>query len=194
MPKLAETWHSGGKTFEPETLKIRGVTMDADSAKTVIVGVAPHQSDAVLLRAAEFATALGAELVCAVVDRTRYMVSESVDGSIVALPFDPDLPELGGEEFDEQLARHIEDVLRGKPVRWSLRAIAGEPVRALARLADTLDAEMIVVGTRDGVRSSIQEFFGGSLAVHLAHRQRRPVMVIPVSPTPPGEKLPWEGA
>jgi nucleotide-binding universal stress UspA family protein len=168
--------------------------MDADSTKTVIVGVMPRQSDTVLLRAADFAAALDAELVCAAVDRSRYTVGENVDGSVVALPFDPDLPELGDEEFDAQLARHIEEVLKGKPVRWSLRALAGEPVRALAHLADTLNAEMIVVGTRDGARSSIQEFFGGSLAVHLAHRQRRPVMVVPVSPTPRGEKLPWEGA
>jgi nucleotide-binding universal stress UspA family protein len=166
--------------------------MDAQSTKTVIVGVVPHQSDTVLLHAADFAVALGAELVCAAVDRSRYTVGESVDGSVVALPFDPDLPELGDEEFDARLARHIEDVLKDSPVRWSLRAIAGEPVRALAHLAETLGAEMIVVGTRDGARSSIQEFFGGSLAVHLAHRQRRPVMVVPVSPTPRGEKLPWE--
>ena len=159
---------------------------------TVLVGVVPHQSDTVLLRAADVASALGAELICACVDRSRYPVGENADGSTEALPFDPDLPELTGEEFDPGIQRHIEEVLRGNPVRWSVRAVAGDPVRALAHLADTLDAEMIVVGTRDGSRSSIQEFFGGSLAVHLAHRQKRPVLVVPVSPTPRGEKLPWE--
>ncbi|WP_346233681.1 universal stress protein [Parafrigoribacterium mesophilum] len=163
-------------------------------AKSVVVGVVPHQSDAVLLRAADFAAALGAELVCVGVDRSRYTVGENPDGSPVTLPFDPDLPELGDAEFDAALQGHIEELLRDKAVRWSVHAVAGEPVRALAQLADTLDAEMIVVGTRDGARSSIQEFFGGSLAVHLAHRQKRPVMVIPVSPTPRGEKLPWEDA
>lgn len=160
--------------------------------KTVIVGVVPNQADAVLLRAAEFASAMGAELVCAAVDRTRYTVGENVDGSVVALPFDPDLPELGDEVFDPQLARHIDEVLEGIRVRHSVRALAGEPVRALGRLADKLDAEMIVVGTRDGARTNIKDFFGGSLAVHLAHRQRRPVMVIPIAPTPRGETLPWE--
>jgi nucleotide-binding universal stress UspA family protein len=165
-----------------------------DRPKTVIVGVVPHQSDTVLLRAADFASALGAELVCACVDRSRYPIGENPDGSVVALPFDPDLPEFTDEGFDAGIQQHIDEVLRGKPVRWSVRSVAGEPVRALAHLADTLDAEMIVVGTRDGARSSIQEFFGGSLAVHLAHRQKRPVMVVPVSPTPRGEKLPWEDA
>ena len=165
-----------------------------DRPKTVIVGVVPHQSDTVVLRAADFASALGAELVCACVNRTRYPIGENPDGSVVTLPFDPDLPEFTDEEFDPGIQQHIDEVLRGKPVRWSVRSVAGEPVRALAHLADTLDAEMIVVGTRDGARSSIQEFFGGSLAVHLAHRQKRPVMVVPVSPTPRGEKLPWEDA
>jgi nucleotide-binding universal stress UspA family protein len=163
-------------------------------SKTVVVGVVPHQSDTVLLRAADFAAALGAELVCACVDRARYPGGGNADGSAVALPIDPDLPEFTDEEFDAGIQRHIDEVLRGKPVQWSVRLMAGDPVRVLTQLADTLDAEMIVVGTRDGARSSIQEFFGGSLAVHLAHRQKRPVMVVPVSPTPHGEKLPWEDA
>jgi nucleotide-binding universal stress UspA family protein len=52
---------------------------------------------------------------------------------------------------------------------------------------------LIVVGTRHpGVRAGAREFFGGSVAVHLAHRQHRPVLVIPLAPTPHGTKLPWE--
>lgn len=168
--------------------------MEPQRPKTVIVGVVPHQADGVLLRAAEFAAALDAELVCAAVDRSRYTVEENVDGSVVALPFDPDLPEFGEDVFDPQLAGHIDRLLEGIPVRYSVRALAGEPVRALGRLADTLDAEMIVVGTREGARTNLKDFFGGSLAVHLAHRQRRPVLVVPVAPTPRGERLPWEDA
>ncbi|GAB3033844.1 hypothetical protein GCM10027052_09120 [Parafrigoribacterium mesophilum] len=160
----------------------------------IIVGVVPHQSDLVVTQAADLAADLGAELVCAFVDRERYTASENPDGSVVAVPFDPDLPEFGEAEFDPVLAGHLEDVLRDRSVHWSLRALAGEPVRALSHLADTLDARLIVVGTRDGARSSIQEFFGGSLAVHLAHRQHRPVLVVPVAPIPHGEKLPWERA
>ena len=30
------------------------------------------------------------------------------------------------------------------------------------------------------IRSSMHEFFGGSVAAHLAHRQPRPVVVVPV--------------
>jgi hypothetical protein len=38
----------------------------------------------------------------------------------------------------------------------------------------------------------MQEFFGGSVAVHLAHRQHRPVVVIPLAPVAFRDELPWE--
>jgi nucleotide-binding universal stress UspA family protein len=52
---------------------------------------------------------------------------------------------------------------------------------------------MIVVGSRRrGVRSGLKEFFGGSVAAQLAHRQHRPVVVVPVAPVPLDTPLPWE--
>ena len=49
------------------------------------------------------------------------------------------------------------------------RALGGDIARALGRLAETLQAELIVVGSRrGGLRSSVHEFLGGSVAVHLA--------------------------
>ena len=58
---------------------------------------------------------------------------------------------------------------------------------------EELDARYIVVGTREaGLRGSVREFFNGSVAVHLAHRQHRPVIVVPLAPIEGGEKLPWE--
>ena len=54
---------------------------------------------------------------------------------------------------------------------------------------------MIVVGSRRrGMRSGLKEFFGGSVAAQLAHRQHRPVVVVPVDPVAPGAPLPWEDA
>ena len=79
----------------------------------------------------------------------------------------------------------------GVPVEF--RELAGGIGHAMARLAEVLDAEMIVVGSRrgGGMRTSMHEFFGGSVAVHLAHRQPRPLVVIPLSPKPQG-RLPWD--
>lgn len=167
--------------------------MDARHPARVIVGVIPGQPDAVVLAAAVFASHFRAELVCARVDTSRHMISERADGSVTSVPYDPDLPELVDEEFDPLLLAHLAALLDGRGVPWSTRALAGDPARALGHLAETLGATMIVVGTREsGIRGSLHEFFNGSVAVHLAHRQHRPVVVIPLAPIPFKAPLPWE--
>lgn len=159
----------------------------------IVVAVEPKQSDVVLLQAAALAHDLGVDLVCAHVDLGRYPVEEHADGTVVSLPFDPDLPDLGEDVFDPALADHIHDVLQESDVRYRLRALAGDPARALGHLADAVDARLIVVGTHHrGLRRGMHDFFEGSVAVHLAHRQHRPVVVIPLSPVTGGGKLPWE--
>jgi len=159
---------------------------------SIIVGVSLHEPEHLLVPAARFAAAFGAELVCAHVDVARYPTGELPDGSVTSLPFDPDLSELGEEIFDPALARGIAEVLGPGSVPWSLRSLAGDPALALSRLADSLDAVAIVVGTRRR-RDGIREFFAGSVAMHLAHRQARPVIVIPLSPVGHDAALPWEG-
>jgi nucleotide-binding universal stress UspA family protein len=73
--------------------------------------------------------------------------------------------------------------------------LVGNPAQALGDLADTLNASMIVVGTREAtLRASLQEFINGSVAAQLAHRQHRPVVVIPLAPVPSDQPLPWDPA
>jgi nucleotide-binding universal stress UspA family protein len=164
----------------------------AASGQYVVVGVFPGQPDRVVREAAVFAARFHAELVCAQVEQNRYLVLELPDGTISSLPFDPDLPELQEATFDPELEAHLAEVLPTS-TNWSTRALAGEPAEALGNLADTLHAAMIVVGTRRrGMRSGVGEFFAGSVAVHLAHRQRRPVVVVPLTPVAPDSALPWE--
>jgi nucleotide-binding universal stress UspA family protein len=167
--------------------------MTARHQTTVIVGVAPGQPDAVVLQAVVFASHFTAELVCAWVDSGRYMVSEHPDGSMSTLSFDPDITDLGDEGFHPGLLDHLETLLEGRGVAWSTRALAGDPALVLGHLAETLGAAMIIVGTREyGIRGGLQAFFTGSIAVRLAHRQHRPVVMIPLAPIPIDERLPWE--
>ena len=164
-----------------------------ETHRTVVVGVVAGQPDSLVATAARFAEMLNAELVCATVDVTRYTVEDLPDGSVSAFPLDPDQAEMVHEEIAPGFAAHLAGLLNHRSLMWSLRALAGEPARELARLADHLDAECIVVGTRHaGFRSGAREFFTGSVAVHLAHRQHRPVLVIPLEPVPHGHALPWE--
>ncbi|NEM90683.1 universal stress protein [Galbitalea soli] len=157
--------------------------MTSPHASVIVVGVTPGQPDAVVQRAAVFAGHFDAELVCAWVDGSRYRVSENPDGSVVSLPLDPDFSDTSDRGIPQGVLDQLTRLLDPLPVRWSTRELAGDPAHALGRLADRLGAHMIVVGTREaGLRGSAREFFNGSTALHLAHRQHRPVVVIPLKP------------
>ncbi|MCK8609287.1 universal stress protein [Agromyces sp. C10] len=192
--------------------------MRASPHRTLVVGVVPGQPDAVVIQAAALAAQLDARLVCATVDRGRYVVEERPDGSIRSAPVDPDVPEAdlpdvhlpelslpeadaagttgraaGADRIDPDLESRLGRLLDPTGVAWETRALAGDPAHALARLADTLDAAMIVVGTHSGgLRGSLRELFTGSVAAHLAHRQHRPVVVIPLAPVGFDAALPWD--
>ncbi|HET8877980.1 MAG TPA: universal stress protein [Arthrobacter sp.] len=150
----------------------------------VLMGVVPGQPLAVVHRAAELASSLGVPLVCAYVDVTTYLADEA-GGRGAARPIDPD----GIDDDVEGIAAGIKDRLRdalgGSGVQWSFVALAGDPARALGRLAETTDASIIVVGTRErGIGARFEELLVGSVAVHLTHRQHRPVLVVPLAPAP----------
>ena len=163
------------------------------AARQILVGVTYGQPDVVLRQAARFARTFNAALVCAHVDPGRYVVEELPDGTVASLPLDPDLPELKDTDFDQGLVAQVRAAVADESLELSFRELAGDVAYALTRLADILDVEMIIVGSRrGGVRAGLRQFLTGSVAAHLAHRQSRPVVVIPVAPVAEGKPLPWE--
>ncbi|MFC4395293.1 universal stress protein [Arthrobacter sedimenti] len=148
----------------------------------VLMGVVPGQPLAVAHRAAELAYSLGVKLICAYVDVTTYLAEEP-DGRVEALPIDPDGIDDDIEGISAGLSGHLTDALRGAGIDWSFVTLAGDPARALGRLAESTDASVIVVGTRErGFGARFEELLVGSVAVHLTHRQHRPVLVVPLAP------------
>lgn len=156
--------------------------MTGDSAaRYIVIGVTPKQPLAVLRHAARFARQFEAVLVCANVEAGSYVVAEHPDGSVESRPIDPDQPDWNTAVFDGGLAHRIRSIADQEGVRVEFRELAGDIAHALGHLAAVLDAEMIIVGSRrGGLRSSMHDFLGGSVAAHLAHRQPRPVVVVPV--------------
>jgi nucleotide-binding universal stress UspA family protein len=153
-----------------------------DTARYIVVGVTPKQPLTVVRQAARFARQFQAALVCANVEAGSYVVAEHPNGSVESRPIDPDQPDWNIAVFDGGLAHRIRSVADQEGVAVEFRELAGDIAHALGRLAEILNAEMIIVGSRrGGLRSSMHEFFGGSVAAHLAHRQPRPVVVVPLS-------------
>lgn len=152
---------------------------DAALHGAVIVAAVPGQSARVMREGAHFARLMQAPLVIVHVDLTRFVTYEDPDGYVHSAPIDIDVAPGAAElEAVRQVAR---DALDTKGISWELRQLVGDPAIALKNLGERLDAKLLVVGTRDrGIGESIREFFTGSVAARLAHRQHRPILVVPL--------------
>ncbi|MGA6127451.1 MULTISPECIES: universal stress protein [unclassified Microbacterium] len=147
--------------------------------RPVIAGIVPGQPARVLREAAQYARLHGAALLIAHVDITRFVSYEDPDGYVHTAPINLDA--IPSEALEAQLRDQATAALSGIDVAWSLEMLAGDPALAMKDLAERTEARLIVVGTRKrGIGDSIREFFTGSVAARLAHRQPRPVLVVPL--------------
>ncbi|MFT3797968.1 universal stress protein [Microbacterium sp.] len=145
----------------------------------VIVGVVPDQPARVLREAARYAKLFGAPLIVTHVDVSRFVTYEDPDGYVHSAPIDIDIAI--GEAQLKVVTDAAEAALAGSGVAWSVRQLVGDPAIAIKQLAQQAQAQLIVVGTRRrGFGESIREFFTGSVAARLAHRQSRPILVVPL--------------
>lgn len=86
--------------------------------------------------------------------------------------------------YDEEMRRTFEanladwcEPLRSAGVQFRTMLVDGEPASALIRVADEVDAALIVVGRRG--RGGFKELLLGSVPHRLAHHAPRPLAVIP---------------
>lgn len=158
----------------------------------VIAGVVPGQSPRVLTEAARYARLFSAPLAVVHVDVTRFVTFEDPDGFVHAAPLDLDIAERESGLADVREAAQA--TLSALDVSWGVHQLVGDPALAIAHLAERIDAKLIVVGTRGrGFGESIREFFTGSVAARLSHRQRRSILVVPLGePVPDDEEIVWE--
>ncbi|MBN9184905.1 universal stress protein [Microbacterium sp.] len=158
----------------------------------VIVGIVPGEPSRVLKEAARYAKLLGAPLLVVNVDVTRFVTYEDPDGYVHSAPID--LNVATGESELAIVRAEASALLDGRGVDWSIRQLVGDPALAMKHLAEQVDARLLVVGTRKrGFGESIREFFTGSVAARLAHRQTRPILVVPIGEiVPDDEDIVWE--
>ncbi|WP_348787699.1 universal stress protein [Leifsonia sp. NPDC080035] len=149
----------------------------------VIAAVHPGQSTAVVAEGARLAAALGRPLLCAHVAEDSYLTEwDRPEVREEASLHPPTAAESDAQTARAELEASIAAVIDGADAAWSLRVLGGDPAKALARVAEELDARLLVVGTRQkGFGAALEEFLTGSVAAKLAHEQDRPVVVVPVS-------------
>ena len=163
---------------------------DRATRGAVIVGVVPGQSSRVLKEGARYAKLLGAHLLVVHVDVTRFVTYEDPDGYVHSAPIDINV--VAGETDLTAVREQASELLGGSTLDWSVRQLVGDPALAIKHLAEEIDAKLLVVGTRKrGLGESIREFFTGSVAARLSHRQTRPVLVIPLGEPVPDDEDVW---
>ncbi|WP_434970416.1 universal stress protein [Microbacterium sp. bgisy207] len=173
-----------------ERPELRTAPLEVEAVRgAVIVGVVPDQHPRVVKEAAKFAAIMKAPLVVAHVDVTRFVTYEDPDGYVHSAPIDVNIAP--GETDLDLVRASVAHALEGMDVDWRIHQLVGDPALALKHLADQIDARLLVVGTRKrGIGESIREFFTGSVAARLAHRQARPILVVPLGePAPDDEEL-----
>lgn len=150
----------------------------------VVVGVHPQQASAVVIEAARLANAFSRPLVCAWVTDDSYLAEWDHAALRDAESLHPDDLTPDDERIGLDLAASVTAALGADQPEagWSLRILGGDPAKALVRIADELDARVLVVGTHQrGIAHALDEWLAGSVATKLAHHQDRTVVVVPVT-------------
>jgi nucleotide-binding universal stress UspA family protein len=145
----------------------------------VILGLAWDFSDRLIRTAAALAAGLGQHLVCAFVDPASYLTEWEPGDGLAAHSLDPAVNDEA--EFPSlQLLGKLESALGAPGRRWSFRLLNGDVAKALARLAESTGASLIIVGgPRAGAAARMSRLLERSVSTSLIRYQNRPVLVIP---------------
>ncbi len=151
------------------------------AAALVVLGVEPHQGADVIDAAAQFATRLGASVVCVWVDASHLTTERRENGTVITTPLDPDAVDDPGLPTQvEELHNRLAEILADPVTSWRLHYATGAPARILSDVAEELEAVAIMIGTRNkGFGHWAAEKIDGSVAARLAQHQHRPVILIP---------------
>ena len=155
-----------------------------EPAGAVVVGVHPAQSVAVVQEAARLANELGRPLLCGYVTEDSYLTEWDRDEVRDEASLHPGDLASDDDAVAFELADALTEALEDQAVEqgWSLRVLAGDPSRALSRLADEVQARLIVVGTHQhGISHAVEEWLAGSVATRLGHDQARTIVLVPVT-------------
>ncbi|MGA7988030.1 MAG: universal stress protein [Candidatus Dormiibacterota bacterium] len=143
------------------------------NGRTIVVGVnGSEASDAALEWAIEEATVSGAEIVAV-------HVLKPVRAHGGAPVRDVRLRELHylGDDMRSHVEKELFEPLTRTDIKHQIIVVEGHPAAAILHVADTEDADLIVVG--NGLHRTMEELLLGTVAHELSHKARRPFVLIP---------------
>lgn len=145
--------------------------MSASHARKIVVGVdGSDQSLAALEWAIGLARPMGAAIVAVYAVPPPSYVGYAYD--TVPPPLDPDWRAEMRAEFEGEWCRP----LRESGLSYEAVMEDGRPAQVIADVADSEDADLVVVGRRG--RSGVAELLLGSVSHELSHHCHRPVMLV----------------
>lgn len=148
----------------------------------VVLGAPWKPSESLIRAGASLAARLEAHLICAYVDPASYLTEWEPAVSRTSASLDPAVN--NEANFPSGDVRDAVRAVLGLPGgEWSFRVLNGAVVQALARLAASTDASLLIVGgQRPGRLHAVERMLEGSVEAGLAGLQHRPVLVIPLPP------------
>ncbi|MFD0047158.1 universal stress protein [Pseudarthrobacter scleromae] len=147
-------------------------------AGPLILGVPWPAPPALVRTGAELADALDIHLVCAYVDPSSVLTEWEPPRIRTALSLDPVVNEEALYPANEVRSR-ITVLLGPDGTAWSFRELHGDVSTALARLAVSTGASMLMVGNgRPGLLAKLGRTMEGAVADRLTRVQNRPVVIV----------------
>ena len=139
----------------------------------IVVGVdGSEHSDAAIDWAARMAKGMGSEVVAVFAIAPPVYFDTGYMAPVAPPQFDPAWRAEMKKEFEKQWCKGLRDA--GVPFRMIMED--GRPASVIAQVADSVDADVIVIGRRG--RGGVAELVLGSVSHELVLHSKRPVLVI----------------
>ena len=146
----------------------------------IVVGVdGSEHSNAAIDWAARMAKGMGSEVVAVFAIAPPVYFDTGYMAPIAPPQFDPAWRAEMKKEFEKQWCKGLRDA----GVRYRTVMEDGRPASVIAEVADSVDADLIVIGRRG--RGGVAELVLGSVSHELVLHSKRPVLVIENAAKPP---------
>jgi nucleotide-binding universal stress UspA family protein len=149
----------------------------------IVVGVdGSDHSDAALDWAVRMAKGMGSEVVAVFAISPPVYFDTGYMAPVAPRQFDPEWRAEMKKEFEEKWCKRLRDA--GVPYRTVMDD--GRPASVIARVAEGIDADVIVVGRRG--RGGVAELVLGSVSHELVLHSKRPILLISTAVQPRSDR------